>query len=293
MDLGRFGIWTTTAQIGESEAGRAAASVEALGFGTLWLGGSPRLDELRPLLAATTEIVVGASIVNIWAYPDPGELAAEWADLEDEFPGRVMVGLGVGHPEAVREYKSPLRAMTDFLDAVDGAPTPIPRERRVLAALGPRMLALGAERSAGAIPYFVPPAHTRAAREILGERPLLAPELSAVIGPDLDVARSTARAEAEVCLGLHNYATNLERCGFAAADLDGGGSERLLETMIPHSSDAELVALIAAHLRAGADHVALRALGAEGLPPREWTRLAEAARAATGRAPLTTLPPAR
>ena len=128
-----------------------------------WLGGSPRLPSLRPLLEATEKLVVATSIVNIWAY-DPAQLAAEYAALARDFPERLLVGIGVGHPEATSDYSKPFSAMRAFLDGLDAAEPPLPRDRRCLAALAPKMLALSAERSLGAIPYFVPVAHTEAAR---------------------------------------------------------------------------------------------------------------------------------
>src|SRR5579864_812681 len=125
MELGRVGVWTTYRRIGEENAGAAAALAEELGYRTFWLGGSPRLPAVRPLLEATESLAVGTSIVNVWAY-DPADLAAEYAELENDFPGRLMVGIGIGHPEATREYRKPLTTMREFLDGVDAAPEPIP-----------------------------------------------------------------------------------------------------------------------------------------------------------------------
>jgi probable F420-dependent oxidoreductase len=185
MDLGTLGVWTSYRRIGEENAGAAAALAEQLGYGTFWLGGSPRLPSVRPLLEATETLAVGTSIVNIWAY-DPAQLAAEYAALEDDFPGRVIVGIGIGHPEATRQYRTPLTVTREFLDGVDAASTPIPAERRCLAALGPKMLALSAERSLGALPYFVPVEHTADARRRLGSGSLLATEVAMVLELDLD-----------------------------------------------------------------------------------------------------------
>ena len=177
MELGTLGVWTTYRAIGEENAGEAAALVEQLGYGTFWLGGSPRLPSVRPLLEATEHIVVATSIVNVWAY-EPADLAAEYAELARDFPDRLLVGIGVGHPEAARDYSRPLTALREFLDGLDAADTPLPRDRRCLAALAPKTLALSAERSLGTIPYFTPVAHTRAAREQLGPDVLVAPELA-------------------------------------------------------------------------------------------------------------------
>ena len=167
MDLGRIGVWTTYRQIGEENAGEAARLVQDLGFGTFWLGGSPRLASVRPLLEATDSLVVATGIVNVWSY-DPAELAAEYVQLAEEFPDRVLVGIGIGHPEATSHYATPMAAMRGFLDGLDQADTPLPRDRRCLAALGPKMLELCKTRSRGSHTYFVPVAHTRAARGAAG-----------------------------------------------------------------------------------------------------------------------------
>jgi probable F420-dependent oxidoreductase len=199
----------------------AAALVEELGYGTFWLGGSPRLSEVRPLLEGSERLVVGTGIVNIWAY-EPAQLSAEYAELAADFADRLIVGIGVGHPEATQEHAKPLSAMREFLDGIDAAATPIPREHRCLAALGPKMLDLAAERSLGAIPYFVHADHARAARERLGPGPLLAPEAAYVIDEDEERGRAPARKYAALYLGLGNYANNLLAHGFEEADVRGG-----------------------------------------------------------------------
>ena len=275
MELGTFGIWTSYRAIGEDGAREAAELVEELGYSTFWLGGSPRLPRVRPLLEATTDIVVATSIVNIWAY-DPASLAAEYAVLERDFPGRLLVGLGVGHPEATSDYAKPLSAMRAFLDGLDEADPPLPRDRRCVAALAPRMLALSAERSLGAIPYFVPVAHTGSARTLLGPGALLAPEVACVVDGDSERARAAARAYARIYLGMSNYAGNLLRHGFDEADIADGGSDRLIDAVVPHGSAEELAAVARAHLGAGADHVVLQVTGEPGIPRRGWTALAEA-----------------
>jgi probable F420-dependent oxidoreductase len=167
MDFGDFGAWTSYRRIGKDNAGEAARAVEAAGLGTLWLGGSPRLEETRPLLEASEKLVVGTSIVNIWGY-DPADLVREYAALEADFPGRLCVGIGVGHPEATNDYKRPLTNLEAFLDGIDAAAEPIPTERRIVAALGPKMLTMSARRSLGTIPYFTSVDHTRFARKAVG-----------------------------------------------------------------------------------------------------------------------------
>ncbi|MFN8216822.1 MAG: TIGR03620 family F420-dependent LLM class oxidoreductase [Solirubrobacterales bacterium] len=273
MELGRFGVWTTHRQIGEENAGAAARLAEECGYGAFWLGGSPRLPQVRPLLEASERIAVGTSIVNIWAY-EPARLAAEYAELASAFGERLLVGVGVGHPEATSDYRRPLRAMREFLDGIDSAPHPIPPERRALAALGPKMLDLAGERSAGTIPYFVPVEHTSAARERLGPEALVATEIACVVDPDPARARATARQYARLYLGLTNYTANLRRFGFGDADIEGEGSDRLIDSVVPHGSAAEVAAVARAHLEAGADHVALQPVGGEGIPAEAWRALA-------------------
>lgn len=273
MKLGKLGVWTTFGRIGEENAGAAAALVEECGYGTFWLGGSPRLPSVRPLLEATDGLTVGTAIVNIWEY-EPKQLAAEYAELARDHADRLLVGIGVGHPEATGDYAKPLTAMSRFLDGLDAAPDPIPPASRCLAALGPRMLDLARERCAGAIPYFVPLGHTRFARERLGGGALLAPELACVLDTVPTGARASAREYATTYLGLRNYTANLKRFGFSEEDIDAGGSDRLIDAVIPQGSPEEVAAVIRAHLDAGADHVAVQPVGVDGVPAEEWRALA-------------------
>jgi probable F420-dependent oxidoreductase len=275
MELGRVGVWTSYRTIGEPNAGEAARLVADLGLGTFWLGGSPRLAQVRPLLAATDGLTVATGIVNVWQY-DPAELAAEYAELTTAFPDRFLLGIGIGHPEATAEYAKPLTTMRAFLDGLDAPAIPVPPEGRCLAALGPKMLDLCAERTRGALPYFVPVEHTRFARERLGTGPLLATELACVLDTDGQRARATAREYARMYLGLRNYAGNLRRFGFTDEDLGGGGSDRLIDAVIPHGSAEQIAATVQAHLEAGADHVCLQPVGVRGIPRAEWTALAAA-----------------
>ena len=274
MQLGEFGVWTSYRAIGEENAGEAAKLVEDLGFGTFWLGGSPQLPALEPLLEATERIVVATGILNVWA-SEPERVASDFAELESRFPGRVLLGIGIGHPEATTQYTRPLAAMQAFLDGLDATATPVPRARRCLAALGPRMLKLSAERSLGAHTYFVPVEHTRAARKLFGDTPLLAPELACVLDDDVESARAKARA-ATMGLRLRNYTNNLLHHGFTQEDIADGGSDRLIDAIIPHGSADEISGAARQHLGAGADHVCLQTVGVSGIPRSEWTALASA-----------------
>jgi probable F420-dependent oxidoreductase len=275
MRLGEFGVWTTYRAIGEVHAAEAAKLVEDLGFGTFWLGGSPQLPALWPLLESTERIVVATGILNVWA-SEPERVASDFAELEARFPRRVLLGIGIGHPEATSQYSRPMAAMQSFLDGLDAASAPVPRSRRCLAALGPKMLKLSAERSLGAHSYFVPVGHTQAARETLGETAILAPELACVLDDDLDSARAKARTYASLYLGLRNYTNNLLNHGFGEQDIADGGSDRLLDAIIPHGSAEEIATAARRHLSAGADHVCLQTVAVDGIPRSEWAAIASA-----------------
>src|ERR1700760_2097986 len=199
MKFGEGGVWTSFNRIDEADAAGAARVAGAAGYGTFWLGGSPRLAQTRRLLEGSEKLVVGTSIVNIWAY-DPEDLAREFHELEADFPGRICVGIGVGHPEATSDYKRPLSAMEKFLDGIDAAPRPIPTDRRILAALAPKMLAASARRSLGTIPYFSSVDHTRWARQAVGPDKLVICELACVIDEDVERARALARKYAQLYL---------------------------------------------------------------------------------------------
>ncbi|MGO9903301.1 MAG: TIGR03620 family F420-dependent LLM class oxidoreductase [Solirubrobacteraceae bacterium] len=275
MQLGEFGVWITLRAVGEQNGARAAALAQELGFGTLWLGGSPRLPALRPLLEATDRLTVATGIVNVWQY-EPERLAVEYAELSREFRGRVLLGIGIGHPEATSDYTRPLNKMREFLDGLDAASAPVPVEERCLAALGPKMLDLSARRSLGTHPYFVPVEHARAARKRLGAVALVAPEVACVLDSDRERARAAARAYATLYLGLRNYTRNLLDFGFTQADFAGGGSEKLIDAVVPQGSAAEIAAVARKHLAAGANHVCLQTVGVSGIPRAEWTALAAA-----------------
>jgi probable F420-dependent oxidoreductase len=275
MDLGRYGVWTSYNAIGEENAAEAAALAQGLGFGTFWLGGSPRLPSLRPLLTGADRITVATGIVNVWQYA-PADLVTEYSELAPEFGDRLLVGIGIGHPEATSDYRRPLSAMRSFLDGLDQAPVPLPADRRCLAALGPKMLDLAAARSRGAHTYFVPVDHTRSARRRLGPTALIATELACVVDSDPASAREKARAYARLYLGLRNYTTNLLEFGFTEQDFADGGSDCLVDAIIPHGTPEQIGAVAEDHLEAGADHVCLQPVGVTGIPRDEWTALAKA-----------------
>src|SRR3954452_18525976 len=270
MDLGRIGIWRRH-QLGTD----GVPELEALGYTALWLGGSPAVQDARPYLEVTTSLTVATGILNVWQH-DPGDVAAAHAGLTADYPGRFLLGIGIGHPEATSEYRRPLTTMREFFDGLDAGAPPVPREERVAAALGPKMLDLAAERSLGTHPYFTTPEHTRFARERLGPDALVAPEVAVVVETDAERAREDARAYAATYLRLRNYTSNLLRFGFTEADIVDGGSDRLIDAVIPHGSPEAIAEAVQAHYDAGADHVCLQPLGHGPAPIDDYRALAAA-----------------
>ncbi|GAA1151865.1 LLM class F420-dependent oxidoreductase [Kribbella jejuensis] len=260
MELGRYGVWHG----GQHYGPELAAGLEQAGYGALWLGGSPAagLRDAEVLLAATTSVAVGTSIVNIWASA-AAEVAASYHRLEDEHPGRFLLGIGIGHREHTGEYKSPYETIVGFLDELDDAK--VPADRRALAALGPKVLQLSGARTAGALPYLTTPEHTREARRTLGGGVLLAPEQMVVLETDPEIARAVARDRLATYLQLSNYLASWRRLGFTDDDFTNGGSDKLVDAMVLHGSAVEVAAGLKAHLDAGADHVAIQLLGHEGI----------------------------
>ncbi len=274
MELGQIGIWGGYRSFGVERAGEAARLAEQLGYGAWWVGGSPHVPDIRPVLEATSTLVAATGILNVWIN-DVAETAAADAALRAEFPRRFMLGIGIGHPEATSDYRRPVATMRAFLDGLDASPTPPPAQERCLAALGPTMLDLAGERTAGTHTYFVPVGHTRFARERLGPGKLVAPELACVVDTDPVRAKAVARDYAKLYLGLRNYTQNLLRFGFSEADVADGGSDRLIDAIIPQGTAEQIAEVVRAHLDAGADHVCLQPLGEEGIPRQSWTALSK------------------
>jgi alkanesulfonate monooxygenase SsuD/methylene tetrahydromethanopterin reductase-like flavin-dependent oxidoreductase (luciferase family) len=201
MDIRRIGIWTSYRPFGKDRAGEAAKLAEALGYGAWWVGGSPHVPDVRPILEATSALVAATGILNVWSN-EPGDTAAADAALTAEFPGRFMLGIGIGHPEATSDYRRRLETMRVCLDGLDASSSPPPVDERCLAAFGPKMLDLAGERSAGTHSYFTTVDHTRSARDRLGPG-----------------ARAVARDYAKLYLGLRNYTRNLLDLGLTEARL--------------------------------------------------------------------------
>jgi probable F420-dependent oxidoreductase len=259
VELGRYGFWRR--QAGFTPA--LARAVEALGFGALWVGGSPPADltEVEGLLAATDQIAVATGIVNMWASP-AAEVAASYHRIAARYPGRFLLGVGIGHPEATREYATPYRTIVDYLDVLDEHGVPV--ADRALAALRPKALAVAAERTAGTHPYLTTPDHTRIARQQIGPGVLLAPEQTAAVdAPD----RAAARIFVRRYLGLRNYVANLRTLGFTDDDLADGGSDDLVDALVTRGDAAAVAARLDEHLAAGADHVCVQLLGDDDVLP--------------------------
>jgi len=236
-----------------------ARQIELAGFTSVWFPGvnsAADLAALEPALAATQRLVLGTGIASVWTW-QPGELAAATQRLETLYPGRFILGLGVSHAPAVeatgQAYARPYTKMVQFLDELPALPVPV-----VLAALGPKMLELSRDRTAGAHPYFTPPEHTAFARQVLGPAPLLVPEIAVALAAG-DAGAAHARDYAQRYLQLPNYTGNLRRFGYTDADIEAGGSDRLLTDVVPHGMD-DALARITGHLDAGADHVVVQVL---------------------------------
>jgi probable F420-dependent oxidoreductase len=251
--LGEVGVWRGV----KDASPELAAIAENLGYGTIWLGGSPNagLRRAEELLDATERLHVATGIVNVWK-ADPDELADSFHRIEAKHPGRLLLGIGSGHREATPERIRPVDAVARYLDVLDSRGVPV--ESRLLSALGPRMLALAAERSAGTHPYLTIPSQTREAREILGPDALVAPEQTVVFDADPQTARRTARAFLGHYLTLENYVRTMRRGGFTAEDVSGEGSDDLIDRIVAHGDATVLAAAVRAHLEAGADHVCVQ-----------------------------------
>ncbi len=252
-NLGRFGSF------GRGVTPEQAKDIEALGYGAVWVGGSPpaELAWVEPILEATTTLQVATGIVNIWS--DAAKPVADsFHRIDRAYPGRFLLGIGVGHPEAISEYRKPYDALVEYLDQLDEFG--VPANRRVVAALGPQVLKLSARRSAGAHPYLTTPEHTAQARELMGPSAFLAPEHKAVLTTDPEQARAVARKLLPVYFNLANYRNNWKRLGFSEEETTFPGSDRLIDALVAYGSPEAVAARLKEHLDAGADHVPVQVL---------------------------------
>jgi probable F420-dependent oxidoreductase len=293
LPLAPIGIWTGDLDVVPAAAAQElAAELEELGYGTIWLpevAGRDVMVHLALLLSATHRLVGATGIASIWAR-DAVTMTGAWRGLTEAFPERVILGLGVSHEHLVERlrghrYARPLTAMRAYLAAMDRSPytafRPTTPAHRLLAALGPQMLALAAERTDGAHTYLVPPEHTAWARNELGAGPLLCAEQAVLLETDRARAREIGRAHTAVYVRLPNYQNNLRRLGFTDDDFADGGSDRVVDALVAWGDENALLRRVRAHLDAGADHVCVQALppGRRQVPSQQWRKLAPALRA--------------
>jgi probable F420-dependent oxidoreductase len=273
--LGPIGVWTFELErMTAADERRLAQEIESLGFKALWipesLGSKEIFAHASILLAATKTLIVASGIANSWAR-DPVAMSNGAKTLQEAHDDRFLCGIGVSHKPVIDArlgggYTKPIAHMRAYLDAMDNAPFTGPNRKdppapRVLAALGPQMLRLAAERSFGAHPYFVPVEHTAIARKELGPDPLLAVEQAATLRSDPGQAREVARTHMKRYLQLENYTNNLRRLGWGDPDLADGGSDKLVDAIVAWGDVAAVKARAEAHRKNGADHVCLQMLG--------------------------------
>jgi len=271
VKLGRAGVWLgSMANLPATDLRRAVAEIEQMGFGTIWLGEAVAREAFAGaaiILAATSRVVVATGIANIWVRDATAMMNGARA-LAEAWPDRFVLGIGVSHAPLVsgrgHQYERPLSAMRGYLDAMAKAPYRAAMPDRpppiVLAALGPKMLELARERTAGAHPYFVPVEHTREARGILGDDRVLAPEFAVSLARTRDAARATGARYMQTYLNLENYRRNLARLGWSNDELTPPGSDRLFDAVVGWGAEDEIARKIRLHHEAGADHVAVQVL---------------------------------
>ena len=260
-NLGRFGSF------GRGVTPEQAKEIEALGYGAVWVGGSPpaELDWVEPILEKTTTLQVATGIVNVWTAA-AGPVAESFHRIDKAYPGRFLLGIGVGHPEAHQQYVKPIDALNAYLDTLDEYG--VPKNRRVVAALGPQVLKLSARRSAGAHPYLTTPEHSAQAREVMGPDAFLAPEHKVVLTTDAEKAREVGRKALEIYFNLTNYLNSWKRLGFTDEDVARPGSDRLVDAVVAYGTADAIAARLKEHLAAGADHVPVQVLtGPDKLVP--------------------------
>jgi len=284
MDLSGVGVWSSQLRYGDpAESAEAAAELEQLGFTALWIpdAGGPVLDSVDHLLASTKQVVIATGILNLWMH-EPSGVAARYASLTMTYGDRFLLGIGCSNAALIDSvepgrYRKPLAATRSFLDTLDAAEQPVPVENRVLAALGPKMLELSATRARGAHPYLGTPDHTRQAREVLGDGPLLLPELTVVLTENRAQARGVGSDWLRAYIGLPNYANRLLRSGFKADEVSSV-SDRVFDAIIAWGDEEAVRRRVNEHRAAGADHVCVQVLTADQreFPREQWRRLAAA-----------------
>jgi probable F420-dependent oxidoreductase len=269
MKLGRLGVWYSTDKLNGAQLADFVRAVEKNGYSALWYPESRGYETVALasyLLSKSEKLVVGSSIANIYAR-DPFTARRAMVSLNDLHGGRFILGLGVSHIPMVEglrghKYDKPLGAMSAYLDGIHkDAPADSPV---VVAALGPKMLDLSGKKSMGAVPYNVTPKHTAEAAKILGKNKILAVEQKVTIETDPAKARALGRKELARYLLLPNYCNNWLRIGFTQADLADGGSDKFIDAMCLWGDANTVKKGLRAHFDAGATHVCLQPVHADG-----------------------------
>jgi probable F420-dependent oxidoreductase len=284
MNLKKIGVWAGLDRLSAADAAAFAKRVEGWGYGALWVpeaAGREVFSSASWLLANSIKLVVASGIANIYARDALASASAQ-KGLNEQSGGRFLLGLGVSHAPLVKdlrqhEYGKPVATMRTYLQAMSSAPywsiPPAERPKTVLAALGPKMLELSAELADGAHPYNVPPAHTAEARSLIGKGKLLCVEQGIILETDPAQARAIGRKFLNLYLGLPNYVNNWRRLGFGDADFTGGGSDRLIDTVLVWGDEKAIRARLDEHWQAGADHICVQAIGPEAAPDERVLRL--------------------
>lgn len=263
--IGRIGIWSLELRFGDpGEAGEAAAELDELGYGAIWfpggIGGDVTGDFSR-LLSATKRATLATGIINIWKH-EPEEIADWWHGLSDDHKARALLGLGISHGPLIGEsWGKPIAVTRDYVERLTALG--VPADSQCLAALGPKMVALSGELTAGAHPYLVTPEHSQIARQILGAGKLLAPEQGVVLETDPARARELARGAVDHYRGLPNYRTNWHRLGIADEDIESM-SDSFIDKIFAWGSLERIAERVKQHLSAGADHVCLQVISPQG-----------------------------
>jgi probable F420-dependent oxidoreductase len=275
MKLGKLGVWVSMDSMSAAAAADFAKRVEAWGYAALWIPESRGRNAIAHsswLLANTRTLIVATGIANIYAR-DPMAMANGQRGLNEQSDGRFLLGVGVSHRPMVQglrghTYGKPVATMRAYLEAMREAPyqAPMPREKplTIVAALGPRMMALSSEFADGAHPYNSTPRHTAQARSILGPGKLLCPEVWVLLESDAATARQAAREALSHYLQLDNYVNHWRREGFGDSDLAGGGSDRFLDSIVAWGDERAIRARIQEHWDAGADHVCIQPISPQG-----------------------------
>ena len=279
--LGPAGVWSMELRgASRPEVQDAAAELDELGLRALWipgLDGKGVFDDADRLLAAAPRSSVVLGVLGIWGQ-SPADVAGRLTRLDQSYGPRAVVGLGVSDPNSAKsrgqDFGSPVGSMSSYLDGLDDSQSTVPATRRLLGAMGPRMVALAADRTAGIHPFLVPPQYSANQRAVVGPDPLIAPHQAIVLDTNPEGARAAAREGIGMFIGFPAYQNNLRRLGYDDGDLVPGGSDRLIDQLVAWGSIEDVHSRLRQHLDAGADHVAVHVLGGNGIPLASWRELA-------------------